>query len=122
MELNQLQKTLLEDSTYDDMGLWVVIWEITKAYTTKDPPEIIRREAIGVIREMLRNGWIVIGTPINKDGEVVFQLFHMSVDRAIEFIEREWDKLDRFPNIGEVCWFRATPAGIQLANELGLGD
>ena len=120
MELSELQKALLEDSTHDDMGLWVVIWEITKAFTTKDPPDLTRRKAINVIKEMLQNGLIVIGKPIDKDSEVVFQLFPMSVDEAIDYIENEWNKLGRFPNLGEICWFRATPAGIQLANELGL--
>jgi len=122
MELSELQKKLLGDSAYDDMGLWVVIWEITEGLTTNDSTEIIQRKTIDVIKEMLCNGWIVIGMPINKDSEVIFQLFPMSVDEAIKYIEKEWDKLSRLPNLGEICWFRATPAGKQLADKLGLED
>jgi hypothetical protein len=71
---------------------------------------------------MLQYGWLVLGRPIDRDGEVIFQLYSMSVAETITFIENEWYKLERLPNLGEICWFRATPAGMQLANDLGLID
>jgi len=122
MELSESQKHLLGYSAHDDMGIWVVVWEVTEAHTSNDPSELIRQKSIQVIKEMMENGWIVIGMPVNKDGQVIFQLFSMSVDEAIAFIESEWDKLGKLPSLGDVCWFRATPAGKQLADELGLED
>ena len=122
MELSELQKGLLSYSSIDDMGLWIIPWRITNSGVTKESNESVRNQSITEIRYMLENGWLAIGTPIDKDGKVVFQLFSLSVDEAIAFIEREWNKLGRLPNIGEICWFRATPKGRQLAIELGLLD
>lgn len=122
MELSELQKGLLSYSALDDMGLWIIPWRITNSGVTYESNESARSQTITVIRNMLENGWLAVGMPIDKDGKVVFQMFSMSVDEAITFIESEWDKLGRLPDIGEVCWFRATPAGMQLAIEQGLLD
>lgn len=122
MEISELQKGLLSYSSHDDMGLWIIPWRITNSGATDESYENVRNQSIAVIRNMLENGWLAVGMPIDKDRKVVFQLFSMSVDEAIAFIESEWDKLGRLPSLGEVCWFRATPAGKQLTIELGLID
>ena len=122
MELSELQKGLLSYSSQDDMGLWLIPWRITNSGTTDESHEITRDKSLQIIRIMLENGWLVVGMPININGKVIFQLFPMSVDEAIDYVENEWNKLGRFPDMGEICWFRATPAGKQLANELGLLD
>jgi hypothetical protein len=122
MELSPLQKDLLGYSSNDDMGLWIIPWRITNSGFTGESDASVRNQSITIIRGMLENGWLAIGMPIDNDGKVVFQLFSMSVDESIEFIESEWDKLSGSSTLGDICWFRATPKGKQLAVELGLLD
>jgi hypothetical protein len=120
MYLSELQKGLLGYSSQDDMGLWIISRRIYDSSSTDKSYYSVRIETIKVIRMMLQNGWLVVGKPIEINGGIIFQLYSLSVDEVIAFIENEWDKLDRLPDLGEICWFRATPAGKQLAIEQDL--
>jgi hypothetical protein len=122
MTISTLQKKLLEDCTNDDMGLWVVVWHITKAHTTTDNLQSEQHKAIEVLKEMLENGWIETGTINVNHNNGRFQTLELSTEQTIEFIESEWNKLSDSPTLGDVCWFRATNKGRRLAMELGLAE
>jgi len=101
-----------------DYGLWLHRSQIH--IRLKIAQKQFAKKCICVIRKMFESGWIVIGQPVRKDGQIIFQLFSMTFDDAITFIESEWIILGRLPNLGEICWFTATPLGMQLAKDLGL--
>jgi len=122
MKIKKIYKYLLDYCSTDYMGLWVIVWNVTHAHTSQNPREIVQKKTLKVIEEMLKNGWIEIGVLILHDAEVNFQPLKLSVKEAINYINSEWELLGREPDIGEVCWFRATPAGIQLSNELRIKD
>ncbi len=122
MELEDIHKKLLADCAYDDMGLWVVVSYVSDdAFSDDSMPEWVRQKTLEVIRFLLQKGLIEAGNFEHEDsGGYRFQPMLLPVDKVINYIEREWDELGRAPNIGDICWFRATPAGKKLAGELGL--
>lgn len=122
MKLSELEMYFLEDCANDDMGLWVVPWKISESQTTQDSNEEVREKSINVIRKMMQNGLMEIGTIVIKNDKAFFEPFSMTTDQAVAFIKSEWEKLGRFPSLSEICWFRATPAGEKLAKELDLLD
>jgi hypothetical protein len=76
---------------------------------------------MNIIRDMLKDNLIMAGNFEKEDtGKYEFVPILLPVDRIIEFIEHEWASLGKTPNIGEVCWFRATASGENLAKELNL--
>ncbi|MBN1372281.1 MAG: hypothetical protein JW987_10115 [Anaerolineaceae bacterium] len=120
MVIEEIHKGLLGYCAHDDMGLWIIPRRITNSDTIKEKPEIVRRKSLEIIKEMLENGWIEIGIMVSRNNEITFQPLPMSTNKAMEFIDSEWVKLGRMPDIGEICWFRATPVGKKLAEDMGL--
>jgi hypothetical protein len=118
MELQDIHKAILAECAYDDVGLWAIVWDVNQGPYGSEArlPEWVRQKTIETIRDLLQSGLIEAGNPNGPK----FQSVSSSVDETIAYIEREWDRLGRAPNIGDVCWFRATPAGEQLAHELNL--
>lgn len=112
MKLQKIHKLILVECTQDNVGLWSIIWKVNQggyAYTSKLPARI-RLRTIEIIRDLLQDHLVEAG---NLSGSK-FHPLTLSVDETIAYIEQEWDKLGRTPNIGDICWFRATPAGIKL--------
>ncbi len=122
MELQDIHKKILALCAYDYTGLWLVITRVNKdAYSLDKLPEWVHQKTIEVIRYLLQSGLIETGNFEAEDsGGFKFQPIPLPIDEVIKYIEREWDELGRTPNIGDVCWFRATPIGKQLAHDLGL--
>ena len=115
MELSETHKEILRLSADDDTGLWLIIKRVAKdAYSTTSTPKWVRRKVIEVIRDLLDNQLIEAGNPNGPN----FQPLFSTTNEIIRYIEQEWDGLGRTPNIGDVCWFRATPAGEKLDQEL----
>jgi hypothetical protein len=122
MDLDDVQKELLAECAHDHVGLWKVVKRVGgENYWMKPLPTSIRERTIKVISDLLQSGWIEVGTYVG-DKERGWEWNPMQgPDSAIlDFIETEWDKLGETPNLGDVCWFTATPAGKTLAYDLGL--
>jgi hypothetical protein len=117
MELDDFHKEILGECADDDIGLWVIIRHASGDFLYPDVvAEPVRRKALAVIKDLLEEGLIEAGT-FHK---MIYNPINLSVDETIRFIEEEWDALRRSPSLGDVCWFRATPKGEQLAHDLGL--
>ena len=118
MELEEILKSVLAECAYDDMGLWSIIFRVNGGayawYSTL--PDRVRWETMKIVNDLLSNELIEAGNPKGP----TFVRFSLSVQEIIDYIESEWDKLGRTPDVGEICWFRATPTGKKLADELGL--
>jgi hypothetical protein len=48
---------------------------------------------------------------VGESDKYIFIPMRLPANEKIDFIQKEWDELGKTPNIGDVCWFRATPAG-----------
>lgn len=117
MELQEMHKEILGLCADDDTGLWLIIKRVSKdAYSISSVPDWVRQKTLTLIRDLLQGQLIEAGNPNGPK----FQSLFSSVPETITYIETEWDKLGKTPNIGDICWFRATPAGEQLARELHL--
>lgn len=122
MDFQDIHKEILGLCADDDIGLWLIIKRVAKDdYIIDSVPEWGRQKTLEVLRDLLQNGLIGAGNFQAKDsGGYEFQPLKLSTDEVINYIEREWDELGKTPNIGDICWFRATLAGEKLADDLGL--
>ncbi|HET9909552.1 MAG TPA: hypothetical protein VFQ23_23090 [Anaerolineales bacterium] len=115
MKLQNIEKEILGLCVDDDTGFWLIIKRIAKdSYSIVSVPESVRKKTMEVIRHLLQNQLIVAGNPNGPK----FRACSLSTPDLIAYIVQEWDKLGSTPNIGDICWFRATPAGEKLAREL----
>lgn len=122
MDLSAKHKEILGECAYDHVGLWSVIRTIDdNAYWEGLLPASVRSEVMQLIRDLLEHGLIEAGNfAPDREAQAGWLPISGSTDTVIAAIARAWDELDRTPNIGDVCWFTATPAGKKLAEELDL--
>lgn len=146
MELTDLHKQIIVECADDDIGLWSILWSINGGgYSTRHPlAKGVREKAIEIIHDLLESGLIEPGFPRLPDHaeqelrslqqkkpiptDAIFELLNnnppkweprvFSAGATINYIQREWDSLGQDPNIGDIIWFRATPAGERLAQTL----
>ena len=117
MNLQDIHKEILTLCVDDYTGLWLVVRSISKdAYPLDAMPKWVRQQAIQVIEDLLRAGLIEAGNFEPKSFE--FQTITLTTDETINYIQHQWDELGRAPTIGDVCWFQATAAGEQLAQQI----
>ena len=118
MKPEEIYELVLGECAYDDVGLWSIIFEVNgEAYALYSTlPDRVRLETMKIVNELLSNDLIEAGNPNGP----TFVRFSLSVPEIIDYIESEWDKLGRTPDVGEICWFRATQKGKKLADELDL--
>jgi hypothetical protein len=74
-----------------------------------------RRELIRILRSLLSEGLIEIGT-VSKDAG--FRPWVLTENQIIDRVLEDWDSLGRNPLPGDVCWLANTPAGDARAEEL----
>jgi hypothetical protein len=143
MELTDLHKEIVIECSNDDVGLWSILWRINGGGYSVNVPlaKGIREKAIEIIRDLLEGRLIEGGFPqlpehierklrelqaqnpkqkneifeLIKNNPPTWKPLNYSVNDTINYIQHEWDSLDQDPNIGDIIWFRATPAGQQLA-------
>jgi hypothetical protein len=118
MQLTKLQKNILELCIDDWTGIWGITSIITNFNYSDVLPNWVRQETIRTIRELMEMGVIEAGV-IDPDNDK-FKPFNFTVAETIAFIEQEWDKLDKAPTIGDICWLSATDLGEKIARELGI--
>ena len=116
MKLQNIHQEILMLCADDYTGLWLVVRTISKdAYPLDAMPDWVRQQALKVIKDLLQTELVEVG---NFEAESFkFQPLLLSAEETISYIQREWDELGRAPTIGDICWFRATPAGEKLARQ-----
>lgn len=107
LDIARLERELLEECAEDHLGLWSMIWPLREEFGIEDEGE--RREiTLRMLTDLLRAGLMRAGFP---DGRERFDAWNLSATESLKRIEREWDDLDREPNIAEIAWFDVTEKG-----------
>ena len=118
MKLTDLHKEILAICVDDYAAFGLITKRISKDVYYLDPlPTWARRKTIDLLRDLLKHGLIIAGH-LGGPNEPEFTEISLTVDEIVAFIEAEWDKLNRTPDIGDICWFNATVAGEQVSKEL----
>ncbi len=107
LEIVRLERELLEECAEDHLGLWAVIWPLREEFGIEDEGER-RKITLRILTDLLEADLIRAGFP---DGRQRFDAWNLSTPETLKRIEREWDELDREPNISEVAWFDITEKG-----------
>lgn len=113
MQLTETHKRVLEDFQDGEVELWSIVWEVNGGgYGPAELPGWVRTTTLRIIRDLAEAGYIEGGHMEQTQPEVwAFKPLSLSVDGLMGYIEDLWDYLGRAPNIGDGCWFQATPSG-----------
>ena len=76
----------------------------------------VRNRTLAVIRELLDEELIVVGTLGVMSGEI--EPWTCLAEAATERIAREWESLGRAPSLYEIACFQDTPAGQVIGQDL----
>ncbi|PPT09009.1 hypothetical protein CKA32_005879 [Geitlerinema sp. FC II] len=102
----------------DDVGLWLIIGEVKELYPNKNDSEI-RIKTLKSIQNMLEQGLIEVGTyEFSDDKTLEFKTWGLDINNIIQRIDREWNQLQREPNIGDICYVITSPKGKQEAEKI----
>ena len=120
MDFQDIHKKILKLCVDDETGLWLVLKRICgEEYYWSTIPDNLRQNAMNIIRDLLNDNLIQAGNFEKEElGVYKFVPILLPADEIIKFIEQEWNSLGKTPNMGDVCWFRATEFGEKLAKEL----
>ncbi len=108
---SQIRREILLEGLHDDHGLW---W-LLRYFDDLPNPDARRAETLGLVRELLENGWFEPGFP-TRDGRG-FNAWNVSAEAALARISKEWDELDREPTLGDIVWLRLTSRGEEEARK-----
>ena len=106
---------LLIEGEDDFVELRLVAEHVADLLRTSDL-ERIRDRTLAVIRQLLNEHLIVVGTLDPVSGELL--VWECSSDEAVERIDHEWRAIGRKPGLYEVACFRDTPSGQQVGADL----
>jgi len=116
MKLQEIHKSILQYASYDDVGLWEIIREISENdFFSPTIPDWVRNKALRVIEELIEGGLLVAGTPNGPS----FLPFPYGSNELKTFIENGLDEFGHNAHKNVICWFRITPKGEQLVRDLG---
>ena len=123
MELEQIHKDMLAECAHDEVAVGHLIWRLKGGGYELDDAEFVvpNPRLLSIIKTLLGHELIEAGVfQSGSCGDHEFAPERASAEVVVAHIERAWNELGRAPQIGEVCWFRATAKGKRLAIELGL--
>lgn len=117
MNLNSIKESMLLVGLSDYMHLGDPIFRITGGFPLKKPlPEGVREQSLQIIKELLAEGLIEAGSLVNRDPR--FEPWNLSPRETIIRIEEKWDELDPTEIANFIVWFRLTPSGQKVAEEI----
>jgi hypothetical protein len=91
----------------DDWIQAAEVASVVKSCSGQSTPEGIDRVALEVIGELLHRNLMKAGDVTPKG----FSEWGMTAGDAMDRIARDWNKLGRSPDLGEVCWLSNTAEG-----------
>jgi len=100
-------ESLVEECQEDHVGLWRIANAVRFDLGAVSPTET-RALTLRLVRRLLNERGMQEGFPA-PDGRH-FVAWDLPADQAVSRIEKEWSRLAREPNIGEVAWFTSRPA------------
>jgi len=97
----EIEHEFLNECSEDFVGLWSLVRE-TQERNTSWSSEEIKNNTLFLLEKLLKEKKIVAGYPNKSEEFVPWKDSPMEIIRKIKF---EWDKLGRFPDIGDIVWF-----------------
>lgn len=107
----ELARLIRGELPYDYIGLWSVVVSARRLLRGATGEQVLRL-VLDTILQMLAEGDIVVGYP--SGGGRLFAPWTSEPAESIREIEREWLKLARDPDIGEIVWL-AGVADLEVA-------
>jgi hypothetical protein len=105
----EFKKQLLDECERDEVGLWFIIRRLRDELGMNDQGQI-RQSTLKMVRELLETGDVVAGDHASANsGLPAWKIVSWdgSIDDVLARIDREWDRLGREPNIGEIVTLQA---------------
>jgi hypothetical protein len=103
LNIKKIEIDFLNECAEDYVGLWSLI-KLAKNYFHTILDLKLKRIILDLIYRNLIDEQIEAGE-IPKDKEFQFLKWDMSPEDIIKRIEKEWDKLEKEPDLGDVVWF-----------------
>ena len=103
---NELKIDLLLEGHEDYVGLWYFLEIVAENLNLKK--EKLKKKTLEIILCFLKEGYMEAGLLYGKG---YFRKKDGNSEEIIVYIEKEWNALDREPNIGDVIWFNLTEKG-----------
>lgn len=122
MQISDFFQMMLRKCLQDYVGLYRIIESVYPEIKSDKPvPTWVYQKSIETVKGMLESGLFVIGFLNPENGDNEFTPLAVSIDAALEFLQKEWKNGDATAfDVGYSCWFQATTAGEQVAHELHL--
>jgi hypothetical protein len=108
----------LDDLLIRGLDDWIQASEVasvTRIIGGKNSDETVRDLSIQLIRTLLESGFVEVGMVEKQKGFIPWKV---SVDDAMQRIERDWFSRPTGPGLGEVCWLNLTEKGESQAKRL----
>jgi hypothetical protein len=105
----ELKNLLLDECERDEVGLWFIIRYLRDDLGMNDLDQI-RRSTLRMVRELLETGNVVAGDyapPGSGLPAWMIVSWDGTIDDILARVGREWDRLGREPNIGEIVTLQA---------------
>ena len=100
-KLHALLDQVHEECVDDYVGLWSIVRDVSTALPNSTPTEIMSF-TMALLDQLLCQRRVVAGD-FAQDG--TFHPWNLSTAEIIGKVKREWERLGRHPDIGEVAWF-----------------
>lgn len=114
MEIDPVQRFVLCAGANDYVGLWEVAKFIRRSRGTTTF-ESVREIALASLGQLIVAGHVEAGALLPGGG---FTSWGLSPRDCVDRINREWSGLGGDPNIGDICWFKNTETGDEIARGL----
>lgn len=103
--MDEIKRTLVEETRTDAVGLWAVLWEVKRAFPSLSAEEA-KQITLTVIREgLIKRDFLAGHFSENDDETLAFSEWGLLVEETMARVEREWVALGREPTLGDVVWF-----------------
>ena len=116
--LETMKRELLLEGVEDYVGLWEFPPLVRRHLQAQDPEEV-RKVALRLLGELIREGMFVHGQLAEKGG---FAPWSVPPETSFRLTEELWNGLGRDPNMGDdIPWFNLTAEGEEAAQEIKKG-
>ncbi|HRP69361.1 MAG TPA: hypothetical protein PLY93_07505 [Turneriella sp.] len=107
-----LKDRILAECDEDDVGLWVIIWELENQGVQN---RHLKEETLTFIELLMNDGLISAGhvRVVEQENRAVFDHWNLTPSETVARISKEWDKLGRLPTIGDIVYFTITDKGME---------
>lgn len=114
-EITRAEREILLEGLDDYVGIWEILSVVSRELSGSANGEgSLRRAVMEVVSDVLGGGLMRAGFP--RDGG--FEALDCRAGETVEWIEHEWDELDREPDVGDIIWFKLTDKGETRAKGL----